>query len=237
MKDIRIGDVVHVGNGKYERVYSFGHYSPTSTGDDYVQLSVSGTNKKLTLTSDHLVWTKKIGKAGAFLAASQVQVGDELLWNDSDIVKVEAVQQGLTGQGLLAPFTPSGTIMVDGFLTSSFIDAMKQPLLGAGAAHWAAHSYEFPHRLACHYFGNECVNETYNEHGVSTWVAAPFELGKWVLDQTSIIKYGLLSIFVLLMAAFNVIEFACFQYPFIAMAGLMGGYVYHINRPAAGKKV
>jgi hypothetical protein len=233
MKDVHIGDVVHVGNGKYERVYSFGHYAPSSTGDNYVQLSVAGTNKKLTLTSDHLVWAMKSGKTGAFLAASQVEVGDELLRNDSDIVKVEAVQQGLTGQGLLAPFTPSGTIVVDGFLTSSFIDAVKHhaPLLGAGAAQWAAHSFEFPHRLACHYFGNECVNETYNEHGVSTWVAAPFEVGKWVLNQNLMIKYGLLSMFFFVMAAFNVVEFACFQYTFVAMACLVGGYVYHINRP------
>jgi hypothetical protein len=30
LSPVQIGDLVHVGNGKYEPVYSFGHYDPTS---------------------------------------------------------------------------------------------------------------------------------------------------------------------------------------------------------------
>mmetsp|Transcript_8841 Transcript_8841/g.14704 ORF Transcript_8841/g.14704 Transcript_8841/m.14704 type:complete len:336 (+) Transcript_8841:128-1135(+) len=238
MKDIQIGDSVRASNGKYERVYSFGHYSPTVWGDDYVELSV-GPNQKLTLSPDHMVWTTNKNGEGMFVAASQVQVGDDLLWNNEEAFTVQEIQQGVTAQGLLAPFTPSGTIVVDGFLASTFIDSVKDqnipPFLGS--SQWIAHSFEFPHRLACHYnvFGGAfCATETYTEEGLSNWVAAPFELGQWVLKQNDMIRYGLLTLFGLLLALGNVVEFACLQYPIVAV-GLLGGYYY--NHRAAARKL
>lgn len=237
MKDLKIGDFIHVGNGKYERVYSFGHNSPSTYSDDFVQISMEGKDTKLTLSPDHMVWS--ISGGNTFIAASEVKVGDELLWDGMDVVRVQAIETDVTAQGLFAPFTPSGTIVVDGILASSFIDSVKHLGIAGVSPQWIAHSFEFPHRLFCHYsiFGSTqaCTNESYNDQGISSWVAKPFQFGQWVLNNENVmIKYSLLTMFFLVLGVFNVIEAAFFQYPIMGIAGLLGWY-FSVNRRSANK--
>ncbi|KAI2498136.1 hypothetical protein MHU86_16334 [Fragilaria crotonensis] len=215
LEDIRIGDIVHVGSNKYEPVYSFGHYGPNSWSRDFVRLhTAAGT---LTLSSDHMVWTNE-----AFQAAASVKPGDLLQMGDGGTVEVRGVSGGHEERGLLAPFTPSGKIVVDGFVASTFIHVPGTPTTYL-SPQWLAHSFEFPHRVACHYMG-ACPSETYNEHGVSTWVALPLEVGQLFLKSS--LRNWFLALIVMMCATFNVVETVLFQYPALAMAAV-GVYSYH----------
>merc|ERR1712232_702264 len=83
--------------------------------------------------------------------------------------------------GLYAPFTPSGTIMVNNVLVSSFID-LQLPT-STTTMQWLAHMGEFPHRVMCYYSGyNYCQGETYNEVGINEIYIQPL---KWIQKYLS----------------------------------------------------
>lgn len=215
--DICIGDLVHVGSNKYEPVYGFGHYSPNEWSRDFIRLHTVDS-RTMTLSSDHMLLIN-----GGFQAAATVKPGDLLLTGNGDMVKVREISGGHVERGLLAPFTPSGKIVVDGFVASTFIHVRDTPNTYL-SPQWLAHSFEFPHRVACHYMG-ACPNETYSEHGVSTWVALPLELGQWFL-QSSMRNWFLASL-VIIFATFNIVETVVFQYPALGMAAGVGILSYH----------
>lgn len=224
LENVKIGDMVHVGSGKFEPVYSFGHYAPNSWTNDFVRLDTeSGT---LVLSSDHMVY---VVSNQAFKAAFTVEPGDRLLWKNEPVT-VHAITLGHKERGMLAPFTPSGKIVVDGFLASAFIHVPDTPTLHSWISpQWLAHSFEFPHRIACHYMGS-CPDETYTSHGVSTWVARPLEVGMWVLHQDSFLLRGaLMTVFVTVCAIFTMAEAVFFLYPALGMAAVLGLYVYNNN--------
>merc|ERR1712232_389888 len=56
MEQLNIGDIVHVGNGRYEKVYSFGHYDPHSPPQEYFEIVTS--NSTLKVSPDHMVLSK-----------------------------------------------------------------------------------------------------------------------------------------------------------------------------------
>eukprot|EP00547_Thalassionema_nitzschioides_P004427 CAMPEP_0194201202 /NCGR_PEP_ID=MMETSP0156-20130528/1530_1 /TAXON_ID=33649 /ORGANISM="Thalassionema nitzschioides, Strain L26-B" /LENGTH=1078 /DNA_ID=CAMNT_0038926333 /DNA_START=277 /DNA_END=3510 /DNA_ORIENTATION=+ len=108
MQDAQIGDAVLTQDGSYEEIYSFGHINPKQIAE-FVQLQTKSTT--LELTSDHLLWLK-----GGFIPASLVKVGD-ILSNGEAIVKRQMVQR----RGVYAPFTSSGTIVVNDVVCSTYI--------------------------------------------------------------------------------------------------------------------
>ncbi|KAI2508900.1 hypothetical protein MHU86_5510 [Fragilaria crotonensis] len=151
---------------------------------------------------------------------ASVKPGDLLKW-EMVVQSRSAVYRGHEERGLLAPFTPSGKIVVDGFVASTFIHVPGTPTTYL-SPQWLAHSFEFPHRVACHYMG-ACPSETYNEHGVSTWVALPLEVGQLFLKSS--LRNWFLAL-VMMCATFYVVETVLFQYPALAMAAV-GVYSYH----------
>jgi hypothetical protein len=165
-----------------------------------------------------MVWTN-----GAFQAAASVKPGDLLQMGRGGAIEVLNVSRGHEERGLLAPFTPSGQIVVDGFVASTFIHVPGTPTAFL-SPQWLAHSFEFPHRVVCHYMG-ACPSETYNEHAVSTWVALPLKVGQWLLNNS--LRNWFLALVVMVCATFNVIETALFQDPALGMAIVMGIYAYH----------
>ena len=72
---------------------------------------------------------------------------------------------------------------------------------------WAAHTFEFPHRVVCYYLGT-CPDEEYDDAGVSTWVATPHRLGKWMLDQQNVLlRFILLSSSLTVLCLFHALEY------------------------------
>jgi len=201
LEKVKIGDQVMVAPGRYESVYSFGHYSSDSRG---VFLEISTLKSTLQVSSDHMVFD---GHNRA-IPASALRVGDEMI--DATGTKAPIVTiKSIVALGVFAPFTPSGRIVVDNTLASSYVTFEDSEFLKIGGVafsyQWIAHSFEFPHRVMCHYFGS-CPKETYTTEGISQWVARPHEWGQWVLKQQVIFRNSVLVAFLTMLLFFNFLE-------------------------------
>jgi len=187
LKDIQLGDYIKISHEQYEPVYSFGHHSQSQTGT-FLQIHPS----KLELTADHLIY---LGGKG-FVPASSVRVGD-VLSTGQEVTGITKISQ----RGMYAPFTPSGTFLVDGVLVSSYISFQGSDVLRLGPFRtpikyqWLAHLFEAPHRMWCRHLGS-CKSERYSEEGISFWVAYPLHLANLAVNQ---------HVVVIAMAAFALV--------------------------------
>eukprot|EP00548_Thalassiothrix_antarctica_P012094 CAMPEP_0194159560 /NCGR_PEP_ID=MMETSP0152-20130528/77902_1 /TAXON_ID=1049557 /ORGANISM="Thalassiothrix antarctica, Strain L6-D1" /LENGTH=562 /DNA_ID=CAMNT_0038869145 /DNA_START=129 /DNA_END=1817 /DNA_ORIENTATION=- len=186
MKDLSIGDMVHVGDGIYEPVYSFGHYAP-SMKSEMLQIETA-TTAPLRISPNHMVVTASKGT----IPASQLQVGDELLTSySSDVAQRVQKIDSVVARGMYAPFTPSGKIVVDGILASSYIAFEDNEGLEFGmmkiSHQWMAHAGSFPHRFMC-YYSNSCANEKYSAEGIADGIYGSLMFYKNIFETTN--TYG-----------------------------------------------
>ena len=203
MSKLEIGDWVNTGGDKFEPIYSFGHRNHDQKAV-FLQIH-AGNSNILEISLDHMVFESKIDK---FVPASTLEKGDILLDSTGEPMIVESVNQ-ITAIGVYAPFTPSGKIVVNDIVASSFVamlESKDSSLLGF-SFQWMAHTFEFPHRVACHYLASWCPTETYTEEGVSTWVALPFQTSRLVLEQDeSLFKTMMLTVIITLLLVFYTLE-------------------------------
>jgi hypothetical protein len=227
MKDLKLGDMVKTSadHDRFEPVYSFGHRDATSLGD-FLQFKTATTT--LEMSKDHMVFV-----SGRSIPARMVKVGDKF---DDDAV-VEMIFN-VVRKGVFAPFTPSGTILVNGVKASTYISFQSSPVVKIGSFEtpltyqWVAHAFEFPHRFYCNYFC-QCLNEEYNEHGISVWVAEPLKMGRWLLNQSSIMIAVLLTPAVGVLVLFSALEILIGS-PML-YAGLVA--IWYLWARASGKKL
>jgi hypothetical protein len=179
MKNLELGDKVLVGEKMYEPVYSFGHRLDSTVGD-YLLLLPS----KLEISRDHMIFVE----GGTAVPASKLKVGDRLE-NGEEIKMIQSVVR----RGLYAPFTPSGSVVVNGVRASSFVAFQDSAYLKIGSFatpfsyQWLAHTFEAPHRLWCFHLGGNCLKEQYSQYGISKWVQAPLNVMLWFLNQHPLI--------------------------------------------------
>jgi hypothetical protein len=185
MKHLKIGDLVMVAGSKFEQVYSFGHHDSLGVSEFLI------INEKLELSPDHMIGVHGKG----FVPASTIKLGDMLVSGAGTIAEVTSIQKKKR-KGMFAPFTPSGELMVGNILVSSYVTLQPHSshlkLGGASTMptglsfQWLAHTFQFPHRVVCHYLGS-CPRETYSSSGISIWVDTPLRLSLWWLDQNAAI--------------------------------------------------
>lgn len=214
MQHLRIGDMVLVKDGYFEPVYSFGHYDSSSHGN-FLRISVS-SKSALTISREHMLFVRSKN----FIPASLVRIGDELLDASGASTKVERIES-VVSQGLFAPFTPSGQLVINGIVVSSFVAMEKSAGLHiAGGLHisfqWLAHAFEFPHRLACYHLSRGCPNERYSKGGISTWVQTSFRWSQWLLNQSHTVKNPVLVAILGVAVGFVLIE-ACLLNPMLLL--------------------
>jgi len=189
MKNIRIGDSILVATkpNKYEQIYSFGHYSNTIKTEF---LSILGTNgATLEVTRDHLVFVEGgISLPASDLLAQQQKV--RLIHHNDGLVGIQSIRK-ITREGLYAPFTPSGTLIVNGFQVSSFVainGSASIMILGGINLHYQTISrvFESPRRLVCSI--TNCRKESYNKkNGISVWHAVALQGYQFLLRQNIVI--------------------------------------------------
>ncbi|PAA88525.1 hypothetical protein BOX15_Mlig029920g1 [Macrostomum lignano] len=135
------------GRPAFSPVFMWGHRDETAWSSDFV--TVSTTSAQLTLSSGHLLFTsaQPDGRATRLSAVPArdirpglaVQLLDEA-GRQPRLETVVEVQRGVTRQGLLAPFTLTGCIAIDGVLASCYIDclphAVSHALLAPIRALW-----------------------------------------------------------------------------------------------------
>lgn len=205
MKDLQLGDMVQVVGGNYEPIYSFGH-KHSDTYSEFLAISTTD-NKVLEISKNHMVGRPN----GGFVPAGILQVGDSLISSNGVTTSVRSIRS-VQRKGVYAPFTDSGTIIVNGILASTYIAyedsqylriaSMKTPF----TYQWLAQTFQCLHRLATklNLFGEE----TYSESGVSGWVQGPHEIFMWLLDQHVVVVLPVMTITILCFGFIWVVDTA-----------------------------
>jgi len=226
MDQLKIGDTVLVDErGRYETIYSFGHFDKDSTiTAAFLQISTSKASG-LEITPNHFLFMN----GNKAVPASTITVGDEVMMASGETDTVISITQ-ITRRGIFAPFTPSGTIVTNGIKSSSFAtvqeDSRYVSLNGITTPityHQLGLVYESPHRLFCHFWLHHCATyETYNEEAMSQWVAMPSKGFQWLLDQNIVVSGVLFFGLVGFWCTINIVEMMIlnplFAVPFVLLA-------------------
>lgn len=199
LRDVKVGDKVKVDEGKFEPVYGFGHADPTTSGE-FIQLKLSN-GRDLVISGDHLVFVAN----NKSTPASTLRVGDELVASSSHVgsVKVEAIHT-VTRKGAFAPFTYSGTIVVNGIKSSNYISLQNDAAyLTIGniqtpfSHHWLSQSMVLPFRL----LGSDTI--------LSAWVFWLYGAGRWLLNQHATVTSVAMIPLVAFLGAVSLLETLC----------------------------
>jgi hypothetical protein len=153
MDQVHIGDYVHIGQGKYSKVYSFSHIDRDLEAE-FFQIHLIDLDAPLELTPDHMVYV-----FGHPVRGSDVKVGDML--GEHMVSSVQVIKR----RGVYAPVTYSGNLLVSGVSVSSYVAVLDD--FSAPAQHVASHVITGLHRMVCLLHFDVCVKETYND-GIST---------------------------------------------------------------------
>jgi len=225
MDQLRVGDYVLTltannnmtknsatgGDMYYERVYSFGHYNPSTKGS-FLQL-----NHELELTANHMLYIQGKG----FIPAGAVQIGDVMLSSTEKEIVVHSIRSNIPRIGVYAPFTLSGTILVNDILTSAYIALPQQEedftssssffQLGSWSTpftnQWLSHSYMAPHRICCFWLG--LPDPITDVEGVSIWAGQSMKMIQWILQKQLIALVGLFLLaipFLMMLAFWSIVE-------------------------------
>jgi Hint module len=230
LQDVSVGDYVKVSaDGRYEPIYGYAHYNPQAIVPSYVQITTTASSsststtttnaRQLQVSSNHLLQLQD----GTFRPAGAIPVGAVF----ANGVVVTATQDGIRSTGIYAPYTPSGTIMVDGVPASCYVVQDLHNVFGwTWTGHWLAHAFEFPHRVACFYFDfGKSVCETYNADGIHVWKETPMRLVATFLssqDRPLWLRNLVLSLGILVLLSFVAVEFLVFQYPALSVVMALG---------------
>ena len=197
MRDLRVGDHVMVSPGKYERVFSFGHYAPEKVGQF---LDIRTESNRVILSEDHLVFTTK----GRAVPASTLRI-DDFLWSSEErTTKVISISR-TSSRGLYAPFTSeSGTILVGGILGSNFVTLQKDQshLCGVISWHHLGKYFSNTHRLACMMYPDNCKEK----ECIPEFVSFSLRFARYVLSLPLPYQIIVLSMIMPLLWGVAVIE-------------------------------
>jgi hypothetical protein len=201
MKDLMLGDKVHVGNDVFEPVYSFGHRISDLNVDF---LRVRTERATIDISEDHMIFSD----GGNAIAARLLKVGDKLLHANGEIITVQDIVM-ISAKGAYAPFTSSGKIVVNDIVASTFVafgNGSNMHIAGLRFSfHWLAHTFETPHRMYCTLLSN-CKSERYNANGISHWVDIPHQVALWMFSQTGTMQFTLKAIVVMYLLALSLFK-------------------------------
>lgn len=198
ISEVIVGDYILADGNKFEQVYSLAHYDPTKKAA-FIQVTTAETNDApLELTPKHMVFTG----AGKAVMAKSLRAGDSVLLPNGDSAEIQSIKV-VQSEGLFAPFTASGTLVVNGIVASSYIDVVDIPW--AVSSQWLENVFQIPHRTICTFRLDWCKQETYTEEGVSRWVSAPLYFVQWVSRQHVVVRGVVYAIAIILVGFFGIL--------------------------------
>jgi hypothetical protein len=109
MKGLKVGDRILDGAGKPTTVQGWMHREPEN------RMKTVIINNKLEVSVDHLISTPK-----GYVFAGELKPGDEVMAGGVTLFVSSVVPD--VGKGVYAPYTASGTMLVDGVSVSCFAD-------------------------------------------------------------------------------------------------------------------
>ena len=163
MDELMVGDTVLSASGLFTEVYSFGHMDPHAK-TEFLQIYSNVSSQPLEITEDHMLYLYLANaKKASLIPARHVKVGDLLHTQDGHPpAQVTAVRK-VARRGAYAPFTMSGSLLVNGIAVSNYIalpPTLSQggniTLLSYAQQHRLQHAAYLPYRVYCGFFGCDC---------------------------------------------------------------------------------
>jgi hypothetical protein len=153
MDAVKVGDYVRTGNADFSRVFSLAHLDHDVEAD-FLQIHADGLQKPLEITGMHMLFSS--GKA---VRADEVSVGDML--GESKVSEIKSVKRN----GVYAPITESGDIVVSGIHASSYYAFLDRVPFNQ---HVMSHFFFAPRRMMCSFDFKLCENEGHT-NGYTNW--------------------------------------------------------------------
>ncbi len=124
MSELNINDMVLTNENTFSKVITFLH-KIESINAKFIRLYYNQEQSHITLTPKHLISVKSDNKNEFdYIPANQVQIGDELSHFDIEFKKIQTVKVNrielLESNGIYAPLTESGTLIVDNIYVSCY---------------------------------------------------------------------------------------------------------------------
>jgi len=240
MQDLKVGDSVQTSSG-FQPVYSFGHYDLKSSTDFLMVHTNQNEKNALEITKDHLLFLQDQDTP---ITAGSIKVGDRLQTEDKEgatVTKIGSVRK----QGLYAPLTASGTVVVDGILASSYVTLQGSQDDAAfvhvqGVKTWVSqqqfvHLLLAPHRLLCTGLF-PALGETYTRNGMPLWIDFGIQYIQTAHGQNFVVESIMLLLGLALGAACFLLE-SLFGASFAPLAVAALVYYYkNVRRSTGGVK-
>ncbi|CAB9513937.1 Hint module [Seminavis robusta] len=235
MKDLQVGDRVLTNSNEkdpYMPIYMFAHIDKT-VPTEYLQIyttasittAMPNTNfsmsAPLEISEDHMVYVvAKNGKTTGPVPAVSLKVGDLLLQKASQgeeekQAAMVTMIRHVTRQGLYAPLTPDGTIVVtdEKLVASTYVTVVQTPPMPL-LLHQAdmVHVWLSPLRVAC-LLGGEWLTGTlcennHNEQGMQYLVALGLDFAKFMDSRGQATRLLLVLLSVIVTGPFRILELA-----------------------------
>ena len=237
MRDVEVGEYVLTASGSYSPVYAFAHHHPFWHAE-FIQIETNTSKHEyLQMTAEHLVFLH--GTETGPVRAYSLQVGDVLLSNESGPLEVTRLER-IKKNGIYAPLTEEGTIVVNGVAASCYISFQKEgngyirmKLFGQTwlSQHTFVHVVLSPFRLVCSNLDVFGACTSYNQQGMPSFVAFGIDLISCVLEsQSFLFQFLAMAIMLAVTGIVYVVE----QRP--ATCFLLGGGAFACWSHFAAKK-
>jgi len=213
MTELEVGDKVLTGKeqDRYEPVYGFGHINPDKPAEFLKIFTSNKATAPLEMTGNHMLFVS--GKEHP-VRADSIKVGDNLRADHGTSTSVTKIQT-VTRKGVYAPMTPSGSIVVNGIVASTYVSmqdhAVEYAELSNGAKipfftqETACHMGMSPMRMLCMGVSSSFC-EVHDEDGLMPWVRLGQVLLQWGMGFNVFIQAFLCGLYIAVLAGFNVVE-------------------------------
>jgi len=213
ISEVDVRDPVLTASGTYQQIYALAHknsnnHNATYTEREFLRIhTLQNFGSALEITGEHLIYV--MGKDYP-VRADSVQVGDTLVSaiyeSGARVTKIETIYRA---DGLYAPMSPDGTIIVNGIVSSCYV-ALQQYPKSAGngqyvmfadgestgiSQHTFAHMLLSPVRMACIGISSG-VCDTFNDDGLAYFVQIGSAITNFACQQSALVQRILFLLFV-----------------------------------------
>lgn len=216
MKDLQVGDKVLTGNNNYESVYGFSHRKEDIKADFLEFHTDTNANRKpLQVTGSHLLY---VDGQPSPVTAESLESTDALVKEDGSVSKIQKIKKVTRKDGIYAPLTPSGTVVVDGIKASNYISlqehANQNIVLSNGmtvpiSQHSAIHLFLAPFRVLCVQM-NLCpatwLENTGGDNGMIQIAETGIQLVQFAEHRSVLVQLAMLALFLVVVVPFYVME-------------------------------
>jgi Hint module len=209
MKELQVGDQVQTGNG-FAPIYGFAHSERTKEAT-FLQIYTKGNAQRpLEISAEHLVFRANETNP---VRADSIRVG-HMLADEAAGALVTSIGV-VTRRGMYAPLTTTGTINVDGIVSSCYVSlqtgASEYLELQGGIKtflpqHHMVHMWLAPIRMVCMGISPRICNSFDEDTGLAHFAQFSFAVSQFLDRQTLMVQILFLILYLLVMGPFAALE-------------------------------